>query len=53
MFDGKLIVFFSEQIGILFELLNVDLNNKQLIEDFIKKMMRDLIKEQVGMLLKE
>lgn len=53
MFDEKLIVFFSEQNGILFELLNVDLNNKQLFEDFIEKLMRDLIKEQVGVLLKE
>lgn len=52
-FDGKLTVFSSEQTGILSESPNVDLNNKQLIEDFIKKTTRDSTKEQVGMLSKE
>lgn len=52
-FDEKLTAFSSEQTGILSESPNVDLNNKQLFKDFIKKPMRDSTKEQVGTLSKE
>lgn len=52
-FDEKLTAFSSEQTGILSESPNVDLNNKQLFEDFIKKPMRDSTKEQVGTFSKE
>lgn len=54
-FDEKLTAFTNEKTGIFSELPNVDLNNKQLFEDFIKKPMRDLTKEQVpvGTLSKE
>lgn len=49
-FDEKLTAFSSEQTGILSESPNVDLNNKQLFKDFIKKPMRDSANEQVGTL---
>lgn len=49
-FDEKLSAFSSEQTGILSESPNVDLKNKQLFKDFIKKPTRDSTKEQVGSL---
>lgn len=52
-FDEKLTAFSNEQTGILSESPNVDLNNKQLFEDFINKPMRDSAKEHVGTLSKE
>lgn len=52
-FDKKLTAFSTEQTEILSESPNVDLKNKQLFKDFIKKTTRDSTKEQVWTLSKE